>query len=310
MCSVALSALMWTGCVPQGSGVPFDGCESGSGNPCTCSNGLDGVLSCEEEVLYCVCTIEEGMDLGLTSPADMSMSVDMTPQQDMGSLPDMIASTDMGVDQGGEPRDMSMPEMCDGVPCTCETGPLPTGWSSEDIGLVDLPGDAGSHMGEWCVEASGRDIYGSEDGFRFIYQDVEGDVDIVARLSEFTGVDEWSKSGLMIREDVTPSARHASTLVTVQNGSMLFHREESAGTTLQSMPTLGEAYSPIWLRLTRRGDVFEASTSVDGSAWTTLGTSMTVPGFAASAKVGFALSSHDNTATVTAKFTDVDIQEK
>lgn len=308
MVGVVWSAFMVVGCLPQGSGTPFDGCESGSGNPCTCSNGLEGVLSCEEDVLYCVCAIEAGMDLGISPAPDMSVVGQdmMSSSQEMGNDLDDMTTPDMGE---GTP-DMTTVPMCGGAPCTCETAPLPAGWTSADVGDVDLPGSAGSLTGEWCIEASGRDIYGSEDGFHFAYADVQGDVDMVARLVEFTGVDAWSKVGLMIREDVGGSARHAATLATAQNGSMLFHREEAAGTTLQTMPTDGEAFSPIWLRLTRRGDVFEASTSPDGSAWTTLGTSMEVPGFAANAKVGLALSSHDNTATVTAKFTDVDVQEQ
>ncbi len=162
---VALTFSSLGGCLPQGEGVPFDGCESGSGGACTCSNGLSGVLSCEESVLYCVCEIEEGMDLDLPAPSDMSAMPQEMGQVpvDMGGMPDSgTPPADMmqPADQGQDPPDMMQVPMCGGSPCTCENGPLPAGWVSADVGLVDLAGQAG-HLGdEWCLEASGRDIYG------------------------------------------------------------------------------------------------------------------------------------------------------
>lgn len=289
------------GCLPEGSGVPVDQCMTSQGESCTCSNGMSGELSCEGGQLYCVCGVF-GEDMASVMP-DM-----VTPAGDLGEPDSGVDMTDgprdMGEDMGGE-------ELCGGVPCTCETGALPQGWSAQGIGDAMTAGDAGSHDGEWCMDASGQDIFGMEDSFGFVFRDVSGDVDVVARVDEFGGTDPWSKIGVMIREDMTSGSRYAATLTTANNGSMLFHRAEASGETLQTQWTEGVAFSgPLWLRITRRGDVFEGASSSDGMSWTTLGTSVTIDGFGASAKVGLAMTSHDNATAVKAKFSQVEVIQK
>lgn len=297
------------GCLPQSDGTPLEQCAASEGEGCTCSNGLSGELSCEAGQLYCVCGVLGGdMSVDASMPDDglvLDQGADMSVvMPDIGgdmAMADMQDEEEMGGEE----------VLCEGVPCTCETGALPEGWSSEDVGDVMIAGSAGTLDGEWCVEASGRDIYGTEDGFHFVHRQVSGDVDIVARLEAFGGVDPWSKLGVMIREDTTGGSRYAATLTTVDNGSMLFQRAMTAGDSAQTDWTSGVAFSaPVWVRLTRRGDVFEGATSTDGVSWTVLGESMTLSGFGPEARVGLAVTSHDNTLAVKAKFSRVEVIER
>lgn len=309
MCGVA-------GCLPRASIAPFEGCDALNGEACTCANGMEGAQICEEGGLFCMCGIKEEMDLGNTSAPDFSAGLsDMTPVVDM-SAPDMEAKqedmppADMEADEGMVEDMAPAVPMCGGVPCTCETGPLPAGWVSEDVGLVDdLKGSAGSFDGEWCVKASGSDIFYQSDGFHFVSREAEGNIEIVARLDAYTADHEWSKVGLMMREDDSPDARHVSMIVTARNGIMLVYRELDKNSSF-TMHTPGEEYQPMWLRLTRRDELFEGATSTDGTTWTVLPLTVTQPNFASQFKVGLALTSHDNTMLSSAKFSGLEIQQK
>ncbi len=284
------------GCLPKGEGTPIGSCDIQDGEACTCSNGWSGVFSCESGELYCVCD----------EPVDMAMITDMA---EVGTDMPVLAldmSVDADLSEASDMSDMSG-ELCGGVPCTCKTGELAAGWVGEGVG--DVTGVQGHYQGEWCIEGAGVDIFGSADSFRFVHRAVEGDMDIVARVESFTGTDPWSKVGLMWREDTGVGARHASALVTQGNGSMLFYRSEVGGETAQTQWVEGMMFAPVWLKLSRRGDVFEASSSADGQSWSVLGEAMTLNGFPTSARVGLALVSKDGSVQVEAKFSGLEVIE-
>ena len=58
------------------------------------------------------------------------------------------------------------------------------------------------HRADSRSKAPGRDVWGSSDQFRFVYQPVTGDVEIVARVVSITRAHSWSKAGVMIRESL------------------------------------------------------------------------------------------------------------
>jgi regulation of enolase protein 1 (concanavalin A-like superfamily) len=84
----------------------------------------------------------------------------------------------------------------------------------------------------------------------------------------------------------------------------LQYRDVRGGRSFQAGNVAGAA--PAWVRLTRRGDQFIGEMSVDGVAWTTIG-SVTLP-MAFEVRVGLAVTSHDNAASATAAFDDVAIE--
>jgi regulation of enolase protein 1 (concanavalin A-like superfamily) len=137
------------------------------------------------------------------------------------------------------------------------------------------------------VTGSGADIYGAADAFRYSYQTLNGDGQIIARVSSMDTVDPWSKAGLMIRNDNTVGSKQVS-LFASPNGNATFERRFSADGTTST--TKVPATAPVWLKLVRQGDTFTSSTSTDGKTWTIVGT--TTVSMNATVEIGLAVTSH------------------
>jgi regulation of enolase protein 1 (concanavalin A-like superfamily) len=182
-----------------------------------------------------------------------------------------------------------------------QTGSLPAGWTTQDIGNPAVAGSASVSGTTWTVSGAGADIWNNSDQFRFAYQTIGGDVDISAQIASIQNVDPWTKAGLMIRDGLTDSARHVDMLMTAQNGAS-FQRRMTAGGISESTKQAGVPL-PQWVRLVRQGDVFTGYRSADGTTWTAVGSvTLTLP---ASVQVGLVVSSHNVSQAATATFTNV-----
>ena len=175
---------------------------------------------------------------------------------------------------------------------------LPAPWIAADIGGPSPAGASSSSNGVFTVAASGADIWGAADQFRFVYQQVTGDVDIVARVDNLAAVDPWSKAGVMIRTDLSASSAHAYALISGAHG-IAFQRRLQAGAN--ATITVGQLIAaPQWVRLKRVGNLVTAYSSGDGGTWQTVG-SATIA-LNQSAFVGFAVTSHNPGSLATAVF--------
>ena len=72
---------------------------------------------------------------------------------------------------------------------------LPAPWSAQDVGNPAIAGSSSFDQGQFTVNASGTDIWDSSDQFHFVYQQVTGDVDVVARVDSLANTDPWAKAG-------------------------------------------------------------------------------------------------------------------
>ena len=90
---------------------------------------------------------------------------------------------------------------------------LPSSLQTQDIGSPAIAGTTSFAAGTYTITAAGVDIWDTSDQFRYVYQPVSGDVDVVARVASLTAADAWSKAGVMIRESLSPGSRHAMALV-------------------------------------------------------------------------------------------------
>jgi regulation of enolase protein 1 (concanavalin A-like superfamily) len=156
------------------------------------------------------------------------------------------------------------------------------------------------------VVGAGDDIYVTEDAFHYRYQSVSGDATITARVTSLQAVYIWSKAAVMMRDGRAPDARNvvALTSPTLANGYRLQARTSTGAITSTEKSTNGT--TPIWLRLTRRGNDFTGFTSSNGTAWTQLGLTKTIA-MPATILVGLAVTSHDITQTTTATFDNVSL---
>ncbi len=178
-------------------------------------------------------------------------------------------------------------------------GGLPTGWSSQDIGVVGAAGAAAMSAGSFSVTGAGADVWGSADAFRFAYTTLTGDAQVVVQTTSVENVNAWTKAGIMMRETLGAGSRHAYVVVSAGKGVAFQRRATTGGASESTSATTGVA--PSFVRLTRVGSLFTAAKSVDGVNWTTVGTA-TIP-MAATIQVGLAVTSHVAGSLATATFT-------
>jgi regulation of enolase protein 1 (concanavalin A-like superfamily) len=184
------------------------------------------------------------------------------------------------------------------------TSPAPSTWSNRDIGSPALAGRSSESSGTFSVTGAGRDIWDSSDQFQFMYQRVDGDVEIVARVTAIGYADRWSKGGVMIRESLTASAAHAFMTGSAAKGWAFQRRPVSGGISVHSPGAF--TTPPGWVRLVRKGDLFTAYESTNGTSWEIVGTeTIEMP---SSVYVGLAVTSHNASRTSTATFTNVAIK--
>jgi glucose/arabinose dehydrogenase/fibronectin type 3 domain-containing protein len=168
---------------------------------------------------------------------------------------------------------------------------LPTpSWVDQDIGAVAAAGsfvDAGASM---TITGSGADIWGTADEFHFAYRPLNGDGELVARVTDLTTGHMWSKVGLMVRETVAANSRHGTMFLGALKGAAFQYRTNNGGTSAgdngDNITTL-----PRWIRVQRQGNVIRGYFSSDGVNWTQRGT-VTLTSLPTSVLIGVAYTSH------------------
>lgn len=177
---------------------------------------------------------------------------------------------------------------------------------SRDIGAVALPGkaNAGNTPGAHILKGCGADIQGESDAFHFAYTTMQGDGSITARVKSIVETNKYAKGGVMLRESLDPGSRHVMMHVKASTGSEFQFREYNNRATIvgERVPAVR---APYWVRLERRGDLFNGYTSQDGVTWQ-LQDATNIP-MPATIFVGLAVTSHNNKALTTVEFADVAI---
>jgi regulation of enolase protein 1 (concanavalin A-like superfamily) len=185
---------------------------------------------------------------------------------------------------------------------------LPAPWLSQDIGNPAAVGSVtyASSTGTFTVMGGGVDIWGTSDQFRFVYQPIDGDGQIVARVSNVQNQDPWSKAGVMIRQDLTGNSPEAMAAVTPSMGTVSQWRATRGGSSGSITGTA--ALAPEWVRVSRSGNSLSAYYSANGTTWTRIGTqTITMP---TRVYVGLAVTSHKPSATGRGVFTNVTVTGK
>jgi len=174
-------------------------------------------------------------------------------------------------------------------------------WQHQDIGSVAAAGSASSTACAWTVLGSGANIWGTTDAFHYVYQSLSGDGQIIARVVSMTNTNAWARAGVMIRETLTATSKHAMIVVTPGNG-ISFQRRTSTGGT--STATGGSAVTaPYWVKLTRVGNTLTGYESSNGSTWTQVGTDTVT--MATDVYIGLAVTSHNDGTLCTAVFDNI-----
>jgi hypothetical protein len=163
--------------------------------------------------------------------------------------------------------------------------PIPAPWQASSIG-------AGGYAyqgvdGDLLVGGGGADIWGTADAFQFVYQMVNGDVEIVIPRPTQDATDPFAKVGIMIRQNLTPGSPHVIFDVKPDNGLEFMTRTTQDGETTYLG---GEPIAGVRMKLTRRGT--NVTATICGDTCQDIGTTPWIDG---PAFVGVAVTSHDTT---------------
>lgn len=187
-------------------------------------------------------------------------------------------------------------------------------WSSADVGSPAVEGNASLADGILTVKASGKlgksegSVSGSvyndltTDDFHYVYQELTGDGELVAKLDSYLVVDNHTFNGLMVREALEDNAACVGVGLTMTKiwsdkettwAAFMVNRAET-GTKLQKIDSSvdsassaekagipvvaglnfksGDSFNGVWLKLIRAGDSITGEVSEDGESWQTIGT--------------------------------------
>lgn len=180
-----------------------------------------------------------------------------------------------------------------------QVNPPPAPWTSQDIGARTIAGRSAFAGGVFTIDGGGNDVWAGTDEFRYVYQPLSGDGEIVARLTAQGATSEWAKAGVMVKASATEGAPYALLGVTPEHG---LHFQANFA---EDDGEVGYALPDTWLRLVRAGATITGYTSTDAVTWTQVGT--TSLAMAPDATLGLFVTSHDNTRLSSVVFDQVSV---
>ena len=177
-------------------------------------------------------------------------------------------------------------------------------WTSTDIGVVNAPGTAYDSGSTTTLTDTSDDIWNQSDDFHFDYQTMTGNGSITAELNSQTSASSYIKSGLMMRNSLSPD--DVMAMICNPSTAPVFEWRTSASVIAQQDLGPTAEGTPYYLRLVRNGSLFSGYISANGTTgWTLIG-SQTLS-MNSVIYVGLALTSHDTAASATAVFSHVSI---
>jgi len=199
----------------------------------------------------------------------------------------------------------------------------PQDWTVNNVKALTLyvqgnpPDFLESPPGTYTMSAEGSDIWGGTDEFRYMYKQLSGDGEIIAKVVSIGGPgnNEWRKAGVMIRETLDGASKHAFMAVTplASHGLAFQYRDGIQAGDSDSEHGVDNKTAPYWVKLVRKGNVFTGYHSPDGVTWTMKDPSgaetdamnpVTIT-MAANIYIGLALTSHQNDVLCVAQFSNV-----
>ena len=149
-------------------------------------------------------------------------------------------------------------------------GELPGPWKNQEIGASITGGYTAFRDEKWFLNHKGSDTQHPSDHLQYLFQDLSGDGEVIARLADVTGPNNQSIAGMMIRESLDPESKMAFVGWNKDvNEYFLESRSTLGGGTSKVPHSTGAA--PAWFRLNRTGDTFTGYYSVNGDNWVQVG---------------------------------------
>lgn len=134
-------------------------------------------------------------------------------------------------------------------------------FTSIDIGNEVNSGNTVFEDGTFNITVASGALGANTDDFRFVYQQISGDVTITARVVSISSANRWARAGVHIRDNLNDDSMNASMFITPEKRLAQF-RPTNGGVTQYFY----DDDSPVkWLRLQRTGNTVNAYYSSDGS---------------------------------------------
>lgn len=141
---------------------------------------------------------------------------------------------------------------------------LPSPWQTTDFG-TNVEGESYFKNGKFHLKSYGWDFWNNVDNGMYVYQPLDGDGEIVARVYDQDAFTEWAKSGVMIRESLTATSKHAFMSITPFQGPAFQYRVENNNASSNS--NTWNQRTAKWVKLVREGNTFTGYYSVNGTSW-------------------------------------------
>lgn len=167
------------------------------------------------------------------------------------------------------------------IELNCQPCPFPIAdpWVVSAIG--GATGIAQSECdGTYTISATGAGTP-TNDVIHIAHQQICGDGSITAQINSFT---KFTYGGVQFREDASPGSRKFALMTQLGNRVLRELRTVAGGT--HSASNLAAGRNPSWVRVSRSGDTFTGSVSVDGVNWTQVAQT-TIAGMPSCLRAGF-----------------------
>ncbi|GCE23339.1 sugar-binding protein [Dictyobacter kobayashii] len=256
-----------------------------------------------------------GLDVAIVQGSTNSKifwNADSNNDWDNPSLFGTAQLSDSGSGSGGTPTPTP-------TPATTPT-PTPTPGNTPTLATGNLPlrsllhlamqeyrprqaaGSASYANNVFSVSGSGSDIGGNADDFQFVYQSLNGDGTIVARVPVKIRL-MVMPGGVMIREKLQTDSAFDLVALTACCGSVTEARSSTGGSS--SWNPINSGNVPSWVKLVRSGNTFTTYTSSDGSNWSQVDTQTIT--MANNVYIGLAVTSHSDGLLENSTFDNVSV---
>jgi hypothetical protein len=187
-----------------------------------------------------------------------------------------------------------------------------------DIGNPTIPGRLEKAEDGFDISASGADIWGSKDEFSLVYYERKGNFDFATRIESLTDSHQYTKAGIMVREDLNAGSKNVFFLMfpdnqarNKNNGGYEFQYRKEVNGQMEAIypekskgdPEFPVSYPNAWIRLQRSGNEFTSYYSTDGTFWKVY-TKFTLS-FPEKVYLGLAVTSHNPKKQTTAKYRNI-----
>lgn len=192
----------------------------------------------------------------------------------------------------------------------------PRDWTEENVQVLSLwfrgypNGFVEEPAGTFLMSASGEDIGGAYDEFRYAYKQLSGAGSIVAQVLSVDNTNEWAKAGVMIRRTLEPDSPFAAVYITPGNGCRYQGRLTTGGDLSSdssvATPEQRTITAPYWVKIERdNSNNFYGYYSSDGTNWQPMVWNPQNIVMPPNVYIGLALTSHNANEVCKAQFSNI-----